>query len=76
MGVGMSGGDSTKTLAPDSKSESEVRLVLVSRRSRHRAGQRYLKRGADGAGDVANFVETEQLLVSPALGYIQSFVRF
>jgi hypothetical protein len=74
----MSGGDSTKTLAPDSKSESEseVRLVLVSRRSRHRAGQRYLKRGADGAGDVANFVETEQLLVSPALGYIQSFVRF
>ena len=41
------------------------KLGLISRRSRHRQGQRYIKRGSDGAGDVANFVETEQILFIP-----------
>ena len=37
-------------------------LTLISRRSRRRQGPRYIKRGSDGLGDVANFVETEQVL--------------
>lgn len=37
-------------------------LALVSRRSRHRAGTRYKRRGVDEQGNVANYVETEQLL--------------
>jgi hypothetical protein len=35
--------------------------VLISRRSRFRAGTRFTKRGADGTGAVANYVETEQV---------------
>lgn len=38
------------------------RLALVSRRSRMRAGTRYKRRGVDEEGDVANYVETEQIL--------------
>lgn len=38
------------------------RLALVSRRSRMRAGTRYKRRGIDENGDVANYVETEQIL--------------
>lgn len=38
------------------------RLALVSRRSRYRAGTRYKRRGIDEDGDVANYVETEQIL--------------
>jgi hypothetical protein len=41
---------------------STLRLTLVSRRSRHRAGTRFLTRGIDPQGQVANFVETEQVL--------------
>ncbi|KAL5284388.1 INPP5F family protein [Megaselia abdita] len=37
-------------------------LALVSRRSRHRAGTRYKRRGVDENGDCANYVETEQIL--------------
>ncbi|GAX76741.1 hypothetical protein CEUSTIGMA_g4188.t1 [Chlamydomonas eustigma] len=37
-------------------------LVLIARRSVHRAGTRHWRRGADSEGRVANFVETEQLL--------------
>lgn len=35
--------------------------LLISRRSRFRAGTRFTVRGADATGAVANFVETEQL---------------
>ena len=35
--------------------------VLISRRSRFRAGTRFAKRGADESGAVANYVETEQI---------------
>ncbi len=44
----------------------KVKVGLISRRSRHRQGQRYIKRGSDRSGDVANFVETEQILEVPA----------
>ena len=39
-----------------------LRLSLISRRSRHFAGPRYLKRGMDTQGHVANEIETEQIL--------------
>ncbi|KAI9139520.1 SacI homology domain-containing protein [Paraphysoderma sedebokerense] len=38
-------------------------LILISRRSRNRAGLRYQRRGVDEKGNVANFVETEQIVV-------------
>ncbi|KAL8676961.1 MAG: hypothetical protein Q9186_006570 [Xanthomendoza sp. 1 TL-2023] len=38
-------------------------FVLITRRSRHRAGTRYLTRGMDEHGHVANFNETEQVVV-------------
>lgn len=37
-------------------------LTLISRRSIKRAGLRYLRRGIDEDGNVANYVETEQIL--------------
>ncbi|XP_029188502.2 phosphatidylinositide phosphatase SAC2-like [Acropora millepora] len=40
----------------------EFDLVLVSRRSLNRAGTRYRRRGVDDDGDVANYVETEQII--------------
>ena len=40
-----------------------IRLCLMSRRSRYRAGTRYFRRGIDHEGHVANFVETEQVLL-------------
>jgi hypothetical protein len=40
-----------------------VDLLLISRRSRHRQGTRFFRRGIDFESDVANFVETEQLLL-------------
>ncbi|KAL4260624.1 Polyphosphoinositide phosphatase Fig4-like protein [Pleurotus pulmonarius] len=43
-----------------------VFVTLIARRSRHYAGARYLKRGVNDKGNVANEVETEQI-VSEAL---------
>ncbi|EKM74897.1 hypothetical protein AGABI1DRAFT_132740 [Agaricus bisporus var. burnettii JB137-S8] len=43
-----------------------VFVTLIARRSRHYAGARYLKRGINEEGNVANEVETEQI-VSEAL---------
>ncbi|KAF9458360.1 inositol/phosphatidylinositol phosphatase [Collybia nuda] len=40
-----------------------IQLCLISRRSRFRAGTRYFRRGIDHEGHVANFNETEQLLL-------------
>jgi hypothetical protein len=37
--------------------------LLISRRSKFRSGTRFTRRGADGTGNVANFVETEQLCI-------------
>ncbi|KAG0057976.1 hypothetical protein BGZ89_001691 [Linnemannia elongata] len=41
-------------------------FVVISRRSRHRAGTRYFSRGVDADGNVSNFNETEQILVADA----------
>mmetsp|Transcript_1777 Transcript_1777/g.2507 ORF Transcript_1777/g.2507 Transcript_1777/m.2507 type:complete len:588 (+) Transcript_1777:63-1826(+) len=38
------------------------RFALISRRSRHRVGTRFNRRGVNEHGYVANFVETEQIL--------------
>ncbi|CAH2072255.1 unnamed protein product [Thlaspi arvense] len=38
------------------------KLTLIARRSRHNAGTRYLKRGINESGNVANDVETEQIV--------------
>ncbi|MCO5556969.1 hypothetical protein L7F22_010524 [Adiantum nelumboides] len=43
-----------------------IHVTLIARRSRHFAGARFLKRGTDDQGHVANDVETEQI-VSQAL---------
>ena len=50
-------------------------LTLISRRSRRRQGPRYIKRGSDGLGDVANFVETEQILQRMSDNRTFSFVQ-
>ncbi|KAF2672838.1 SacI domain-containing protein [Microthyrium microscopicum] len=50
----------------DSTDSRTFLLTLVSRRSVDRAGLRYLRRGADEDGHVANSVETEQILCSPS----------
>lgn len=36
-------------------------MILISRRSRYRAGTRYKRRGVDETGKCANYVETEQI---------------
>ncbi|KAL8172570.1 hypothetical protein V2J09_024374 [Rumex salicifolius] len=43
-------------------------VTLVSRRSRHFAGTRYLKRGVNDKGRVANDVETEQVVLDEDAG--------
>jgi hypothetical protein len=40
----------------------DLTFVLISRRSRERAGLRYQRRGLNERGDVANYVETEQIV--------------
>lgn len=41
--------------------EGPATLLLVSRRSCLRQGRRFMRRGIDAEGNVANFVETEQV---------------
>ena len=56
-----------------------LNLILLSRRSRHFAGTRYLKRGVSDRGKVANDVEHEQILhdetTSAASGTFSSFLQ-
>eukprot|EP01080_Neovahlkampfia_damariscottae_P012562 gene12562-6382_t len=40
----------------------DFKFALISRRSRYRAGTRFNKRGINKNGQVANFVETEQII--------------
>ncbi|KAM9326771.1 phosphatidylinositide phosphatase SAC2 [Gastrophryne carolinensis] len=49
-------------------------VALISRRSRHRAGMRYKRRGVDKHGNVANYVETEQFIHvhNHTLSFVQS----
>ncbi|KAF7096315.1 hypothetical protein CFC21_098280 [Triticum aestivum] len=46
----------------------ELNVILISRRSRHFAGTRYLKRGVNDHGKVANDVETEQIVFEEEAG--------
>ncbi len=52
-------------------------LTLIARRSRHFAGTRYLKRGVNDAGHVANDVEIEQIAEdsSGAVAGLSSYVQ-
>ena len=52
-----------------------VTIFLVSRRSRHRAGRRYKRRGVDPDGNVANFVETETIIYGENTKFFSSFVQ-
>ncbi|EFA81303.1 Putative sac domain-containing inositol phosphatase 3 [Heterostelium album PN500] len=45
-----------------------VDFILIARRSRHYAGARFLKRGINENGHVANDVETEQIVQEPLSG--------
>ncbi|OIW04539.1 hypothetical protein TanjilG_13921 [Lupinus angustifolius] len=47
-------------------SDREINLTIIARRSRHYAGTRYLKRGVNEKGRVANDVETEQIVFTDA----------
>ncbi|WJX86631.1 suppressor of actin mutation [Trifolium repens] len=49
-----------------STSGREFDFILIARRSRHYAGTRYLKRGVNERGRVANDVETEQIVFADA----------
>ncbi|KAF4548640.1 SacI-like domain-containing protein 4 [Elsinoe fawcettii] len=64
---GSRSGPQVPAKAADEKEDGskDFLLTLVSRRSTKRAGLRYLRRGIDDEGNVANNVETEQLLSSP-----------
>ncbi|KYG40600.1 hypothetical protein M433DRAFT_8646 [Acidomyces richmondensis BFW] len=42
---------------------NSMTFVLITRRSRHRGGTRYMSRGIDDEGHVSNFNETEQIIV-------------
>ncbi|KAL5209642.1 hypothetical protein ABZP36_005265 [Zizania latifolia] len=53
-----------------SVSGKEFWLTLIARRSRHFAGTRFLKRGVNEKGRVANDVETEQLVFEDTPGEI------
>ncbi|KAL9262277.1 Phosphoinositide phosphatase SAC4-like protein [Drosera capensis] len=52
----------TVALATLSIAGRDFKLTLIARRSRHYAGTRYLKRGVNEKGRVANDVETEQIV--------------
>jgi hypothetical protein len=52
-------------IPPDPVTHDEdtlVDYVIISRRSRYRAGLRYQRRGIDDDANVANFVETETIM--------------
>ncbi|TNN18321.1 Polyphosphoinositide phosphatase isoform 1 [Schistosoma japonicum] len=46
-------------------------VTLIARRSRHFAGRRFLKRGVNLVGDVANEVETEQIVHDTSYSFLR-----
>jgi hypothetical protein len=50
-------------IIPTRIKSTALTMVLITRRSRHRAGTRYFSRGIDEQGHVSNFNETEQIIV-------------
>ncbi|KAJ9656783.1 hypothetical protein H2201_008435 [Coniosporium apollinis] len=55
-----------KPIVEGEEGRKDFLLTLISRRSVKRAGLRYLRRGVDDEGNVANSVETEQILSTPS----------
>lgn len=54
-----------------------VYVTLIARRSRYFAGARYLKRGVNDEGNVANEVETEQIVYEASTtGFYGPLPRF
>ncbi|KAF3936566.1 Synaptojanin-1 [Dactylella cylindrospora] len=45
-----------------------ISFILITRRSRFRAGTRYFSRGIDENGNVSNFNETEQIVITGSVG--------
>ncbi|KAI9022962.1 SacI homology domain-containing protein [Phycomyces nitens] len=64
-------------LEPCEINEYPFDFVLISRRSRERAGMRYQRRGINEHGEVANFVETEQIVLFEREGiqHVVSYVQ-
>ena len=56
-------------------SEKPATFTLIARRGVSRAGTRYWRRGADLQGNVANFVESEQLLTFADHNVVSSYVQ-
>ncbi|KAF1816845.1 putative phosphoinositide phosphatase [Eremomyces bilateralis CBS 781.70] len=50
-------------IRPTTIKTTPLTYILITRRSRHRAGTRYFSRGIDEEGHVSNFNETEQTIV-------------
>ncbi|KAG1678103.1 Phosphatidylinositide phosphatase SAC2 [Nymphon striatum] len=50
-----------KKTKSDEKKQHSFKMIIISRRSRFRAGTRYKRRGVDDDGKCANYVETEQI---------------
>lgn len=46
----------------------DIQIGVISRRSRFQVGTRFLKRGLDERGNVANEVETDFFLIEKNLG--------
>jgi len=51
----------------------QVDYVVISRRSRDRAGLRYQRRGVDEEANVANFVESESVMRVEREGFVNVF---
>ncbi|PWW79835.1 hypothetical protein C7212DRAFT_273510 [Tuber magnatum] len=63
------------TEVPHEDGKQSLLVTLISRRSIKRAGLRYLRRGVDDSGNVANCVETEQILSDSNWNSIFSHVQ-
>ncbi|TKY87434.1 hypothetical protein EX895_004112 [Sporisorium graminicola] len=71
-----------KAEAEPTDAVQRCQVMVVSRRSKERAGLRYQRRGINESGQVANFVETEQILyvlhstaANETIGDVLSFVQ-
>src|SRR5689334_12492848 len=49
-------------MTPKTEQTVSVEYIIISRRSKDRAGLRYQRRGIDDEARVANFVETEAIM--------------
>jgi len=58
------------------KDYKDIQYIIISRRSRQRAGLRYQRRGIDEEANVANFVETEAIMKITVGGFLVAFQHF